>query len=148
LRGAAVFSTTTLYVGEKISVWLLVENTSDHDIRFSTSDPIQNGHARIKLLNGKTIEEKGSWYTGLSPIERHKLKPRERLTLAARKLVFENAANQKGIGFGEGRVEAGAGEYRVHYDPVMVTGGSGKNEWTGRLISGETRVKVREQEIK
>ena len=52
LRGAAVFSTSTTKVGEKISVWLLVENASDHDIRFSTSDPIQNGHASIKHLNG------------------------------------------------------------------------------------------------
>src|SRR4051794_37124121 len=101
-------------------------------------------HASIKHLNGTAVEVWSSWYTGLSPVQRHKLKPRERITLAVRKLVFENEPNKELLGFGEGYAVAGAGEYLVRYDPVMITGGSGKAEWSGRLISGETRVRVRE----
>jgi hypothetical protein len=144
LRGAAVFSSTSAKVGEKINVWLLVENASDHDIRFSTSDPTQNAHASVKHLNGTMVEVTSSFYTGISPVQRHKLKPRERLTLAVRKLVFDNQPKAEVLGFGESHAAAGAGEYLVRYDPVMITGGSGKNEWSGMVRSGETRVRVGE----
>ena len=140
LRAAAVFSTHSPTVGEKISVWMLVENASDHDIRFSTHDVIQTVRAVVKRPDGTEVREAFSWHTGLSPIVRHKLKPGERITLAQRKLVFEDQPNT-GVVFGEGRAVGGAGEYRVRYDSIQGTGG-GKGEWAERLVTGETKLTV------
>ena len=83
------------------------------------------------------------WYTELSPIAWHKLKPGERITLAQRKLMFEDQPDAR-VGFGEGRAVGGAGEYRVRYDSIQGTG-SGKGEWAERLVTGETRLTVAAQ---
>ena len=99
LRAAAVFSTTTPKAGEKISVWLLVENASDHDPRLSTHDVIQTARASIKRPDGTAVQEMSGWHTGLSPIVRHKLKPGERVTPGI------HCANDFGSTFPPGRVD-------------------------------------------
>src|SRR4030095_788317 len=52
LRAAAVFSTTEAALGQEISVWLLVENTSDQEIRFGSSDVIQSARSKITRADG------------------------------------------------------------------------------------------------
>ena len=54
---------------------------------------------------------RSSWFTGLSPIYRHRLQPKERLTLTKKTLVFD--ANAERAAFGENRAAAGAGEYQA-----------------------------------
>ena len=98
-----------------------------------------------------------SWFSGLSPIEHHKLQPKERLTLAKKSLVFEDVQGPEGVGFGEGRAVAGAGDYQVRYESVLTTGSSwsrnesdgemhrtypAKGEWSGTLATGETKIMV------
>lgn len=141
LRAAAVFSTNSLRVEEKISVWLLVENAGDHDIRFSVSDVIQTARAVIKRPDGTEVREASGWYTGLSPILRYKLQPGERITLAQRKIFFEKDPATDRLGFGEGRAAGGAGKYLVRYDSIQGTG-TGKGEWAERLVTGETKLTV------
>ena len=144
LRAAAVFSTTEPKLGQEVGVWLLVENTSDRVIRFGCSDVVQGAEARITGADGKEVPVRRSWYTGLSPIVRHKLKPGERVTLAKKQLVFDakNAGGQ--AGFGAGRVEDGPGEFRVRYE-FSLSGGLVKGEWGGRLTTGETKMVVSAQ---
>src|SRR6185295_6902256 len=98
LRAAAVFSTTTPRLGQDISVWLLVENASTQEIRFACSDVIQSAHPRITDANGKDVQAAGSWYTGLSPILRYKLRPGERVTLAKKTLAFGNKTDAGNAG--------------------------------------------------
>ena len=45
LRAAAVFSTTNATLGDEITVWLLVENSGDKEIRFGCSDVVQSARA-------------------------------------------------------------------------------------------------------
>jgi hypothetical protein len=157
LRAAAVFSTTTPNPGDKVDVWLLVENKSDHEIRFASHDVMQTARAAVKNADGKEISVGRSWFTGLSPILRHKLRPGERLTLAKKSLVFAGEKEAGNAGFGEERAATGPGEYRVHYESVLATGTSwshdratgearrttpAKGEWSGRLATGETKVRV------
>ena len=161
LRAAAVFSTTAPKVGEKINVWLLAQNAGDHEIRFAVSDVTQTARPSIKRPDGTTVEEKSAWFTGLSPILRYKLKPGEKITLARKTLVFDNRQNADALPFGENRAVAGAGEYLVGYEPIAATGSSwshdktgggmrrtypAKGEWSGSLVSGETRLTVAEPE--
>jgi hypothetical protein len=157
LRAAAVYSTATPRPGDKIEVWLLVENASNHEIRFASHDVMQTARAVVKSADGKEVPVGRSWFTGLSPILRHKLHPRERLTLAKKSLVFTSNKEAWNVGFGEDRATAGPGEYRVHYESVAATGTSwshdkttgqarrttpAKGEWSGRLATGETKVNV------
>jgi len=158
LRAAAVFSTTTPRLGQDISVWLLVENASTQEIRFACSDVIQSANPRITDANGKDVQAAGSWYTGLSPILRYKLRPGERVTLAKKTLAFGNKTDAGNAGFGGNRATAAPGEYRVRYESVLATGSAwsrqddglmhrtmpAKGEWSGFLGSGETKITVAE----
>src|SRR6185295_19044732 len=141
LRAAAVFSTTTPKLGEEISVWLLVENASDREIRFSAHDVVQTAHPKIIGADGKEVPGKGSWYTGLSPIQHHKLKPGERLTVAKKSLLFDDRDNAGITGFGGNRAVAGPGEYRVRYESILGNGYA-KADWGGQITTAETRIAV------
>ena len=141
LRAAAAFSTTKPKPGQEISVWLLVENTSDREIRFSAHDVIQTAHPKIMDADGKEVPTKGSWYTGLSPIQHHKLKPGGRLTVAKKSLFFEEKNNVVNAGFGSNRAATEPGEYRVRYESILGNGYA-KADWGGQLTTGETKVVV------
>lgn len=157
LRAAAMFSTNEAKPGEEISVWLLVENVGDKEVRFAFSDVMQTARPKIIGPDGKEIQARSSWYTGLSPIQRHKLRPGERLTLAKKKLVFDDKAGGKNPGFGENRAAVVPGEYRVRHESILGTGSSwgrgeggkmqrtlpAKGEWNDRLSTGETKITVR-----
>jgi hypothetical protein len=157
LRAAAVFSTTAPRLRQDISVWLLVENASTQDIRFACSDVIQSAHPRITDANGKEVQAAGSFYTGLSPIVRYKLRPGERVTLTKKSLAFGNKNDAGNAGFGGNRAAAGPGEYRVRYESVLATGSAwsrqedglmhrtmpAKGEWSGYLgATAETKIIV------
>jgi len=139
LRAAAVYSTVTPEVGARIDVWLVVENVSDHQIKFAMHDVIQTARAAVKRADGTEVPVKSSWFTGLSPIYRHRLQPKERLTVTKKTLVFD--ANAESAGFGENRAAAGAGEYQVKYREVLGNG-TAKGEWGGQLTTGETKITV------
>jgi hypothetical protein len=141
LRAAAVFSTTTPKLGEEISVWLLVENASDKEIRFSPHDVIQTAHPKITGADGKEVQAKGSWYTGLSPILHHKLKPGERLTVAKKTLFFDDKNNAGNAGFGSNRAAVEPGEFRVRYESILGNGYA-KADWGGQLTTAETKIAV------
>jgi hypothetical protein len=142
MRAAAVFSDTEPKPDEEISVWVLVENASDKEIRFASSDVMQDAFPKITRADGTEFRARHSWYTGLTPIRHHKLRPGERLTLAKKTLVFEDKDNAKSPGFGSNRVAAGPGEYRVRYENILGTTSNAKGEWCERLITGETRIIV------
>jgi hypothetical protein len=154
LRAAAVFSTTQPKLGQKVSVWLIVQNTSDREIRFGCSDVMQNARARVLRADGKEVQMKSIFSTGLPPVERHRLKPGERLTLAKKQLVFEDKKGTGEAGFGGGNIADGPGEFRVRYESILTPvtswsrGADGlmhktlpaKGEWTGWLSSAETKM--------
>lgn len=139
LRAAAVFSPVIAEVGAKISVWLVVENVSDHQIKFALHDVIQMAHAKVKAQDGTDVKVTFGWATGLSPIYRHRLQPKERLTVVQKTLFFDK--DGEGVGFGQDRVVAGVGEYQVKYREVLGNG-TAKGEWGGRLTTGETKIMV------
>ena len=141
LRAAAAFSTTESKLGQEISVWLLVENAGDHEIRLTTSDVIQEARPKISRADGTGIQAKRSWYTGLSPRRHHKLKPGERLTLAKKTLFFDEKDSTNSAGFGSNRAAAGPGEFRVRYDTSQMNGYA-KGDWGGQLLTGETKIIV------
>jgi hypothetical protein len=139
LRAAAVYSTVTPEAEAKVDVWLVVENVSDHPIKFGMHDVIQMARPAVKRADGTEVPVKSPFFTGLSPIYRHRLQPRERLTLTKKTLVFD--ANATSAGFGENRAAAGAGEYQVKYREVLGNG-TAKGEWGGQLTTGETKITV------
>jgi hypothetical protein len=139
MRAAAVFSPVIAEVGAKISVWLVVENVSDHQIKFALHDVIQMAHAKVKAQDGTDVKVTFGWATGLSPIYRHRLQPKERLTVVQKTLFFDK--DGEGVGFGQDRVVAGVGEYQVKYREVLGNG-TAKGEWGGRLTTGETKIMV------
>lgn len=141
LRAAAVFSTTEPKLGQEINVWLLVENASDKDIRFSPHDVIQTAHPKIIGADGKEVQTKASWFTGLTPILHHKLKPGERLTVAKKTLFFDDKNNVGNAGFGANRAAAEPGEYRVRYESILGNGYA-KADWDGQLTTAETKIVV------
>jgi hypothetical protein len=156
LRAAAVFSTVAPRLDQEVSVWLLVENTSTQEVRFASSDVMQSAQPRIRRADGTQVEPSSSWFTGLSPIERHKLRPGERLTLAKKTLSFGNKNGADRAGFGSSRVTAGPGEYWVRYESVLTPGSAwgrqddglmhrtmpAKGEWQGWLTTAETKLTV------
>ena len=139
LRAAAVYSPVIAEVGAKISVWLVVENVSDHPIKFALHDVIQSAHAKVKMQDGTEAKVNYGWATGLSPIYRHRLQPKERLTVVQKTLFFDKEG--EGVGFGQDRVAAGIGEYQVKYGEVLGNG-TAKGEWGGQLATGETKIKI------
>ncbi len=141
LRAAAVFSTTEPKLGQEISVWLLVENASAKEIRFSPHDVIQTAHPKIMGSDGKEVQVKWGWATGLSPIRHHKLKPGERLTLAKKTLFFDDKNNVLNPGFGSNRAAAEPGEYHVRYESILGNGYA-KADWGGQLTTAETKIVV------
>jgi hypothetical protein len=142
MRAAAVFSTTAPKPDQEISVWLLVENASDKEIRFASSDVMQDAHPKITRADGTEIRARSSWYTGLTPIRHHKLRPGERLTLAKKILVFVEKDNARSPGFGSNHAAAGPGEYRVRYENILGTTSNAKGEWCERLATVETKMVV------
>ncbi len=153
LRAAAVFSTTTPKLGQEVSAWLLVENVSEKEIRFGSSDVMQDAQVKIARTDGTNVEVKSTWFTGMSPIQRHKLRPGERLTLAKKSLTFDDKNNTAGAGFGGNRAATDPGSYRVRYESILTTGMAwerqddglmhrtlpAKGEWSGRLTTAETK---------
>ena len=153
LRAAAVFSTTRPKFEDEVAVWLLVENVGGREIRFGCSDVTQGAQIRVARPYQMALDVKTAWHTGLSPIQRYKLKPGERVTLAKKHVVFGASKSAGNPGFGGARVPHGPGEFLVHYESVLSTGTAwsrqddglmhrtlpAKGEWSGWLNTGETR---------
>ena len=57
LRAAAVFSTTRPKLEDEVTVWLLVENVGDREIRFGCSDVTQGALRIVELKAGEKAGE-------------------------------------------------------------------------------------------
>jgi hypothetical protein len=144
LRASAAFSTTEPKQGQEISVWLLVENDGDKEIRFTFSDMMQMAQPKITRADGTKVQTKGSRYSGISPLLHHKLKPGERLTLAMKTLFFDEKESAGVMGFGSNHAVAGRGEYSVRYDTGQMNGYA-KGDWDGQLTTAETKIVIKGQ---
>ena len=137
-------------LGEAIAFSLVVENTSDHDIKFSASDLLQSATAELIGPDDKPINVQRIWFSGFSPISRWWLKSKERVVIARPSFQFlaEGGALGEHIA-GQSHAFVKAGEYRLHYsvglgqgaawfrqdDGVMRRVMPAKGEWTGQLVS-------------
>jgi len=164
LRAAAVPQQNTVTRGAELPVALVIENTSDHDIKFSFSDVLQSARAEVQDSNGRQIQGSFTWFSGWAPVQRFGLKPGESVALATVSLKFadKNGGNP-GIGCTQiidpARGGAATSEYRIRYSVPLATGSSwrrgedgvmrrispAKGEWNGTLTSEFVSVKVAAQ---
>lgn len=156
LRTAAVLSATTFPMNQSIDVFLVLENVSDRDIRFSTNSGIvQDVAAQVKRPDGTTVNASRAFFTGMSSIVRYVLKPGERLVLAKPSVSFVNRTSNPASSFGGSRVIAPEGDYTVAYtfnfgmgsrwervNGVSMRTSPGKGEWRGTLTTGAVAVRV------
>src|SRR5262245_27115079 len=164
LRAAAVPKQSSVAMGAELPVTLVLENTSDHDIKFSFSDVVQSARAEVQDGNRKTLQTQTTWFSGWAPVQRFALKPGESVSLANVSLKFadKNGGNP-GIGCTQiidaARGGAAISEYRIRYTVPLATGSSwrrgedgvmrrispAKGEWNGTLTSEFGSVKVAAQ---
>jgi hypothetical protein len=165
LRGAAVLKQNSMAIGEDLPITLVVENTSDHDIRFSFSDVIQSARAEIVDSKHRTIRTGTTWFSGWAALERFILKPGERVALAGVSVQFSGPQpnQQAAIGrtflFDPNR-EATSSAYQVRYTVPLATGSRwqrgedgvmhrvspAKGEWNGTLTSGFVDFRVTDKQ--
>lgn len=157
LRFAAAPESRNVRLGEAIKVHLVVENVSDRDIKFSAIDLMQSPRAEMLGKDGEAIPLSQSWFSGLAPIERFWLRPKERIVLASPTVKFASAAEDIAV-FGQSLAVVGAGEHRLRYT-MHLSGGSAwvrqddgvmrrtlpaKGEWEGMLTSAYLSLTVAE----
>ncbi len=172
LRAAAVPEHESLAIGSGTKVKLVIENTTDHAIRFSCGDLLQGSHATVSRADGSNVEVRLSRYKqleveehipGIAPINRFVIQPHERWLASEPSLVFNEKASTGGAGVGVSEAIAGAGKYRLTYTIYLGTesvhlgmgsswsrGSDGemhrtspaKGEWKGDLTTGEANLIV------
>jgi len=165
LRAAAIPKQNSVALGTDLPLTLVVENVSDHDIKFSCSDVIQS--ARVEVLNSRNqpLPADTSWFSGWPVLEHMQLKPGESVALArvSIKVVSQRPGGDIGaIGRSlivDANRDAAASEYRIRYNVPLATGSSwsrgedgvmrrispAKGEWNGTLTSEFVSVKVTAQ---
>ena len=157
LRVAAVPETTTARLGVATAFHLVVENVSDHDIKFSGSDLLQSAHAEVTGRNGQRIDTRTTFYTGLSPIKRYWLEAGKRMVLASPSLAFVEKTQDAKDALGCTKALAPPGAYTVRYTFGLGLGSSwtrgdggvmrrispAKGEWRGVLVSGAVEIAVK-----
>jgi beta-lactamase regulating signal transducer with metallopeptidase domain len=170
LRAAAVPEHESLAIGSGTKVKLVIENTTDHAIRFSCGDLLQECHATVTRTDGSNVEIRLSRYSQLearipsiAPISRYVIQPHERWLASEPSLVFNEKASTWGAGSGVSEAIAGAGKYRLTYtiylgmesshlgmgstwsrgsDGEMHRTSPAKGEWKGSLTTGEVNLAV------
>jgi len=163
LRAAAVPKQDSVTLGTDLPLTLVVENTSDHDIKFSFSDVIQS--ARVEVLNSKhqPLQADTSWFSGWPVLERMLLKPGESVALARVSVKFvsqrpggDNAAIGRSLVVDANRGAAESAAYQLRYTVPLATGSRwqrgedgvmrkispAKGEWNGTLTSGFVDLRV------
>jgi hypothetical protein len=166
LRAAAVPKQDTVAVGDDLPIILVVENTSDHDIKFSLSDLIQSARAEIVNSKHQPIQTSTNWFSGWAALERFILKPGERVALASVTLRFlpqQNNPRRAGPGeteFFDAQRDAANSAYQVRYTVPLATGSRwqrgddgvmrrvspAKGEWNGTLTSGFVDFRVTDKQ--
>lgn len=169
LRAAVVAPKASAKVGEQLDIFIVVENTLDKPVRFSYSDLTQDARVEIERAakgqepadaEAAKVRTQATWFSGISPIERMRLMPGERVVLVVPSVrFFKQSADAKDKAtFGCVNAIAGAGEYDAHYtiilglgsawsrdaDGVMRRTSPGKGEWTGVLTTGKGRLEIGE----
>jgi hypothetical protein len=151
LRAAAVPERTVVATGQAATIYLIIQNVSDHDIRISTlRDLEQSASARLTGPDGTYPLQRQSLFISTVPIVRFWLKPAEMIVVAEPRVVFEsrwdsadNPASAHGTKFAHGP----SGRYRIDYSfafrPEIVWEQTAdgtwlriKSEWRGTLNTG------------
>ena len=176
LRAAAVPKQDTVAVGDDLTIILVVENTSNHDIKFSYSDVVQSARAEVVKRNHETIPTSTAWFSGWPRLARIILKPGERVAMASVSLQFAacepNPPPAAGgqfkrvdpAAFGRTIVNdpnrAASSVYQVRYIVPLATGSRwqrgddgvmrrvspAKGEWMGTLTSGFVDFRVTDKQ--
>jgi hypothetical protein len=157
LRAAAVPKQNSMTLSTDLPLTLVVENTSDHDIKFSFSDVIQSARVEVQSSQNQPLQADTSWFSGWAAVERVLLKPGESVALArvSVKVVSQRPGGDIGaIGrslvIDDHRGAAASAAYQVRYTVPLATGSSwhrgedgvmrrispAKGEWKGTLTSG------------
>ncbi len=130
LRVAAMPRLDTVAVGEKLPITLVVENVSDHDIKFSFSDVMQGSRTEVRHPNQNNLQTDTVWYSGISPIQRFVLRPGEQVALAHVSLKVVEKRNTGDHSFGcTAVIDAEAAKpqsnvYQVRYSIPLANGES------------------------
>ena len=160
LRAAAAPRLESFAVGEKLPITLVVENVSDHDIKFSFSDLPQAARAEVRHPNQNALKTDTVLYTGISPLQRYVLKPGEQVALAHVSLKVTEKAGGDERPYGcTVVVDPDAAKlrdnvYQVRYsvplangehwsrgaDGIMRRVSPAKGEWSGMLTSNFVEV--------
>lgn len=167
LRAAAVPKQDTVAVGDDLPIILVVENTSNHDIKFSFSDLIQSARAEVANSKQQPIQTNTSWFSGWAALERFILKPGERVALGSVTLrcVPQLGNNPRRAGPGETEFfdahrDGASRAYQVRYTVPLATGSRwqrgddgvmrrvspAKGEWNGTLTSGFVDFRVTDKQ--
>jgi len=156
LRMAAVPDPDSVKLGELIPFKLIVGNASQRTIEFSAADLLQSSRAEVRRTNGDQVNTKTTWFSGIAPIERYRLKPGERIVVTEPSVMVVEKTEGSGLAPGCTKVVVSSDKnlrnhiYVVRYsirlggneswsrgdDGVMRRVSPAKGEWTGTLTSG------------
>lgn len=159
LRMAILTSTATARRGESIEVSLVIENRSDHDIKFPIVAANQDPVAEVRTAKGEEVRTSKVWYSGWPLTQRYLLKPDERVVVSMLTMTIVGKEGARGGGIGETKIvdeaDSEARTFLVHYKAGLGTGSAwarsedgvmrritpAKGEWSGWLESGEIPIK-------
>jgi hypothetical protein len=166
LRAAAVPVQKSVALKTELPFDIVLENTSDHDIRFSFRDMMQSVLPEIQDSKGKNIVVGRTFFSGWAAIQRFILKPNERLAVA--RVTIQPVTKREGVNPNIGctllvdknLADAPATEYRIKYEVPIATGTSwsggedgvmrkispAKGEWNGTLTTPLIDIKVTNDE--
>jgi beta-lactamase regulating signal transducer with metallopeptidase domain len=148
----------TVKHGEPINFTLVVENVSDHDIKFGAHDITQQARAEARQSNDRDqVKTSSTWFTGISPILHYLLKPKEKIAIASASIVALEKEDNNNHKIGQTQLIAGTGIYLVRYNISFGMGSSwkrepdgilwkaypAKGEWVGSLQSGPIAIQSR-----
>lgn len=144
-------------IGDSVAIQVIAKNVTDKPIKFGSHDLAQGVRPRLKDAAGKDVPVRSSFFTGLSPIHRHILKPGEVLILVAPTVKFVSKGTTAEAGFGDSVAPVEPGKYQVQFEFHLPGGGSwsrgadgvmrktlpAKGEWSGVLTSKSLEIVVK-----
>lgn len=148
----------TVQHGEPIKFTLVVENVTDHNIKFGEHDVSQQARAEVRQTNDRDqLKTSSTWFTGISPIRHFLLKPKEKIAIASPTIVVLEKEDPNHREFAQTQLIAESGIYLVRYninfgmgsswrsgqDGIMRKAFPAKGEWIGTLQSGPIAIHSR-----
>lgn len=154
---AVIPTATEVAIGDSIGIQVIAKNMTEKPIKFGSHDLTQGVRPRLKDAAGKDVAVRSSFFTGLSPIHRHILKPGEVLILVVPTVKFVSKGTAAEAGFGDSVAPVEPGKYQVQFEFHLPGGGSwsrgtdgvmrktlpAKGEWSGVLSSKPLEIVVK-----